>query len=315
MHKKTRISYSVSLILSILFAIGAASIRAYLLFAEYDASLGHFAPNSVLNTAFSVLMITAALCFITPCIFIMKEGKLRTVYTDLPTVFSSAFLSVVLILFSVFVLIETFKSDKTGGEFAFSFLSAIFAFLSAPYYVVRICGAKVTDGTVSLLSLFPVLLGCCLAFSFYFDTSMYMNSPIQLLHQASAIFIAFFALGECRITLNRVLWGLYTFVGLIAFILTFADSLPLIIYMPKAETVAYESIAAYFLIFAYSLYIISRIFSVYSLNARNAKSLISFFKATYLSKAQEEDVTPEEEPEQLHLDLSGTDTAAQNEQK
>ena len=315
MLKKTKISYSVSLILSLISAIAAAAIRIYLLFSEYDSALGHFAPDSALNTAFSALIITAAVFFIAPSIIIMKEQNLRTVYTDLPTVFSSACLSVVLLLFSVFVLIETFGTEKAGASLAFSLLSSLFALLSIPYYVLRICNVKIKDGTVSVLSLFPVLLGCSLAFSFYFDTSMYMNSPILLLHQASAMFIAFFALGECRITLNRVLWGLYTFTGLVAFILTFADSLPLIVYMPKAESVTYGSIVSYFLIFAFSLYIISRIFSVYSVNSRNAQSLISFFNKSYEAKKEEEEAVIANEPEQLHIDLGGNESNAQSEQK
>ena len=315
MLKKTRISYSVALILSLLSAIAAAAIRIYMLFSEYDSALGHFAPDSALNTAFCVLIITAAVFFITPCIIIMKEQRLRTVYTDLPTVFSSAFLSVVLFLFAVFVLIETFSSEKTGAAFAFSLLSSLFALLSVPYYILRICNAKIKHEAFLLLSLFPVLFGCSLAFSFYFDSSMYMNSPIILLHQASAMFIAFFALGECRIALNRVLWGLYTFVGLIAFILTFADSLPLIVYIPKAETVTSGSIVSYFLIFAFSLYIISRIFSVYSLNAKNAQSLISFFNKSYEAKTENAENATESAPEQLHIDLDGDDGNAQNEQK
>ena len=314
MLRKTRISYSVSLILSILFAIAAAALRIYLLFSEYDSALGHFASDSVMNTAFGVLIITSAVFFITPCIFIMKEKELRTVYTDLPTVFSSAFLSAVLVLFSVFVLIETFQTGKTGAAFVFSFISAIFSLLSVPYYILRICNANIKSETYSVLSFFPVLLGCALAFSFYFDNTMYMNSPIQILHQISAIFITFFALGECRITLNRVLWGLYTFVGLNAFILTLADSLPLIIYIPKAEAVTFGSIVSYFLIFAFSLYIISRIFSIYSLNSKNAQSLISFFKKSYETK-KEEEAASQPEAEQLHIDIDGNENNAQADQK
>ncbi|MBE6694921.1 MAG: hypothetical protein E7587_00560 [Ruminococcaceae bacterium] len=314
MLKKTRISYSVSLILSILSAIAAAVIRTYLLFSEYDPALGHFAPDSALNTAFGALIVTSAVFFITPCIFIMKEKTLRTVYTDLPTVFSASFLSVVLVLFSVFVLIETFGSEKVGAAFIFSLLSALFALLSVPYYVLRICNANIKSETYSALSFFPVLLGCALAFSFYFDNTMYMNSPVQILHQISAIFITFFSLGECRITLNRVLWGLYTFVGLNAFVLTLADSLPLIIYMPKAESVTYGNIASYFLVFAFSLYIISRIFSVYSLNSKNARSLISFFKKSYDTK-KEEEAAFQPEAEQLHIDIDGNESNAQSEQK
>lgn len=308
MLKKTRISYSVSLILSLVFAIGAAAIRIFMLFSEYDVSLGHFDSESVLNTAFFVLIITSALSFIVPCIFIMKEQELRTTYTDLPTVFSSSFLSVVLFLFSVFVLIEAFKSEKTGAALVFSIFSCLFALLSIPYYIMRICEFKTESKLLSVFSFFPALLGCSLAFCFYFDSSMYMNSPIILLHQASAIFIAFFSLGECRILLNRVLWGLYTFVGFVSFILTFSDSLPLIVYIPKSEAVSYESTASLFLIFAFSLYIISRVFSVYSLNSRNAQSLISFFKKSYEAKKAEDDVSIESEGEQLPLDLEGNES-------
>ena len=312
MLKKTRISYSVSLILSLVFAIGAAAIRIFMLFSEYDVSLGHFDSGSVLNTAFFVLIITAALFFIVPCIFIMKEQELRTTYTDLPTVFSSAFLSVVLFLFAVFVLIEAFKSEKAGAALVFSLFSSLFALLSVPYYIMRIFEFKPALKAVSVFSFFPVLLGCSLAFAFYFDSSMYMNSPITLLHQASAIFIAFFSLGECRVILNRVLWGLYTFVGFVSFILTFSDSLPLIVYIPSSEAVSYESTASLFLIFAFSLYIISRIFSVYSLNSTNAQSLISFFKTSYEKRKEDAQISVECEVEQLPLDLEGKESNEQD---
>lgn len=313
MNRTAKTAYSVSIILAIVLALSCVAIRTFLFFAEYDEALGHFAPLSLMNDAFNVLILVSIIAFIIPSVIMRKAKDIRVSYTDIPTLFSTAFLSIALLLFAIFVLIDASTLQKSGASLFFSVLCFIFALGSIPYYILRICTVKVKSEIYALLSIFPILLGCSFAFYFYFDNTMYMNSPVLILHQVAAMFIAFFALGEARIELGRVKWGLYIAVGLTAFTVTLADSLPYLFYIPAAQNVTYAKTAIAFLVFAFSLYIISRIFAIYALNSRDAEGLITFFKSIYGKKEDADGTEPH--AEQLIINLSGEENNAQNEQK
>ncbi len=313
MNRTTKTAYSVSLILAIVLALAAVAIRTFLFFAEYDEALGHFAPLSLMNDVFNVLILVSIIAFIIPSIIMRKAKDLRVSYADIPTLFSTAFLSIALLLFAIFILIDASTLQKSGASLFLSVLCFIFALGSIPYYILRICTIGIKSEIYALLSLFPILLGCTFAFYFYFDKTMYMNSPVLILHQIAAMFIAFFALGESRIELGRVKWGLYIAVGLTAFTVTLADSLPFLFYIPSAQNATHGATAIAFLVFAFSLYTISRVFAIYALNSRDAEGLITFFKTIYDKKANAKGA--ESPAEQLTIDLSGEENNAQNEQK
>ncbi len=310
MNKKIKTAYLVSLWVSIVLAFFAIILRSVMLLSQYEEAIGHFLYSSYLDDAFAILMLTSTVFLFITAIFMRGSENIRVDFSDLPTLFSTAFLSFSLFIFGIFMLIDASQLDKSGASLFFSVLSSIFAFLSVPYYILRLCGTNIKKDILSLLSFCPVIFGCALAFSSYFDASAYMNSPTIILNQLSAILIALFALGEARIILSRVKWPIYTAVGFTAFIVSVSDALPSLVFIPFSSNATYGKIITSFTIFAFALYIIARLFSIYALNSKDAKSLISFFSAIF--KKNNEENEPEA-PEQISMDLNGKEEESQNE--
>ena len=308
MNSKIKTAYSVSLIVSLVMALFGIAMRSVLLFSQFEEAIGHYFASSYIDDAYYILLAVSALFLIIPAIIIRKSENLRAGYSDLPTLFSASFLSLCLFLFGIFILIDASVLGKSGLSLFFSVLSSFFAFCSVPYYILRICNINIKEDFFTLLSFAPVLFSCSLAFCFYFDSSMYMSSPLLILNQVSAILIAFFCLSESRVQLNRAKWGLYIAIALIAFIVTASNSLPAILFIPVSESATYGKIISVFTVFAFSLFIISRAFSIYSLNSKNATSLISFFR-----KASETEKTEEDDGEQIAIDLDSPEALSEKE--
>lgn len=308
MNKKIKTAYLVSLSVSLVLAFFAIILRSFLLLSQYEEAIGHFLYSSYLDDAFAILLLTSAVFLFITAIFMRRSEGIRVEFSDLPTLFSTAFLSFSLFIFGIFMIIDAAQLSKGGASLVFSVLSSVFAFLSVPYYILRLCNANIKKDVLALLSFCPVIFGCALAFSSYFDASYYMNSPTIILNQLSAILIALFSLGEARIILGRVKWPIYTAVGLTAFIVAVSDSLPSLVFIPFSSTATYGKIITSFTVFAFALYIIARLFSIYALNSNDAKSIISFFKEVF--KRNHESV---DEPEQTTIDLSGKEEETQSE--
>jgi hypothetical protein len=309
MNKKIKTAYLVSLSVSIVLALFAIILRSFLLLSQYDEAIGHFLYSSYLDDAFAILLLVSAVFLFITSIFMRGSEGIRVEFSDLPTLFSSAFLSIALFVFGIFILIDAGIMGKSGFSLFFSAAASLFAFLSIPYYILRLASASIKKDILTLFSFAPVIFGCALAFLSYFDSSAYMNSPTIVLNQISGIMIALFSLGESRVLLSRIKWPLYTAVGLTAFIVTVSDALPSLVFIPFSENASYGKIIISFTIFAFSLYIIARLFSIYALNSRDAKSLISFFKEVF--KKNEEGDEPA--PEQISMDLSGKEEETESE--
>ena len=303
MTNKARITYAVSLIVSLVLAVAAAALRTYVLLTSFDEGTGNFDPTPFYD-AFLILIAVSVLLVIIPLILLRSMNDLRVRHDDVPSIFASAFTTVALVMYAVYSFIQVAQGTHSGMPLVFSIISAVTALASVPYFVCSLSGVKASEGTRSVFATLNVLFGCMLAFFFYTENTLYITSPIKILHIASAMVIAFFFIGESRIALNRVIWNFYACVAFPAFIVTFADAVSCLIYIPVNTSEGIGASAYCFLILAYSIYIFARLLSVYLVNCKNASGLLSVFEAsTKRAHAQDE----EQSAEQLHIDIEDTE--------
>ncbi len=312
MANKFRISFLSCFIITLVITLASLVLRTYNMLTGFDISTGNFDATAA-RTAWLVLIMVTVILAAVVLILLRRLDGLRVLYDDIPTIFSSAFMIIVLIAYATNAVVSAVNGTHTGVALAFSIISAILGLASAVFFVCIILKSPKAENLRSAFAVVCVVFCCSLAFFLYTENDLFATSPIKILHIASVMASAFFFLGECRIALNRTLWGLYIAVGFLALVLTATDAISCLIYIPAKGTEEIGSSAYAFLIFAFALYIFSRILAIYLLNAKNVKGLLAVFdKSTErLDKSVPETDEEENEPEQLHFEIEKSETSTE----
>ena len=310
MTNKVKTTYAVSLITALVLAIAAIALRTYVILTSFDEATANFDATPFYD-AYLILIAVSVLLVIIPLILLRSMNEVRVLRNDIPTLFSSAFCVLALAVYAIYSVIQVATGAYTGLSLAFSLISAACAIACCPYFVCTLAGARASDSTLSVFATLNVLFGCMLAFFLYTDNTLYITSPIKILHIASAMMIAFFFIGEARIALNRAIWNFYVCVSLIALIITSSDAVSCLIYVPVKSSEGIGASAHCFLILAFSLYIFSRLVAIYLVNCKDARGLLAVFEASS-RRAHAHD--GEDLAEQLHMNLEGSGDVQENEE-
>jgi hypothetical protein len=304
MTNKIKYSYVCSLIVSVVIAIAASALRASVLLTAFDDATGGFDPTPLYD-AFLILLAVTVLLVIVPLVLLRTMNNVKVVYDDIPTIFASAFMLVSLVMYVIHTVIEAANKTHAGtSAFIFSLLSAVLALASCAYFVTVLLTKKPSPSSRSVLAVLNVLFACIFALFLYTENQFFITSPVKALHILSAVLIAFFFVGECRICLDRTIWNLYLCVAFPAFIITACDAVSCLIYIPVKTSEEIGSSAYCFLILAYSLYILCRLISIYLSNCKNAKGLLAVFDASTSRKSNAEAI----DSEQLSMDIDSAST-------
>ncbi len=301
MTNKVKTTYAVSLITALFLTIAAIVLRTYVILTSFDEATSNFDASPFYN-AYLILIAVSVLLVIIPLILLRSMNEVRVLRNDIPSLFSSTFCLLALVVYAVYSIIQVATGAYTGLSLAFSLISAICALACCPYFICTLSGAKVSESNLSIFATLNVLFGCMFAFFLYTDNTLFITSPIKILHIASAMMIAFFFIGEARIALNRAIWSFYVCVSLIALIITSSDAVSCLIYIPVKSSEGIGASAHCFLILAFSLYIFSRLVAIYLVNCKDARGLLAVFEASS-RRAHADD--EEDLAEQLHMNIEG----------
>lgn len=275
-NKQNRALLFTAILAVPVLSVAAIILRAAALFSVFDGK-DYFLPGAALPDAFLILSLAAVLVFILFAILSRKKITLpaREGKTRLSLLFSSAFLSVTL---ATIVFVSVLSAMAATGPYIplFHILNAVFALLSILYlsYYLREL-ATVRTPLHTYLSLAPCLLSLSVAILLYFDQSTQMNQPAKLLSLAAFLLLACVFLVECRMLLASSVGALrYLTLG-VGFFLTVTASLPNLIYTLVRGKELVLSCAYDFLLFAFSLYLLSSLLELLPERERKVHCMVS----------------------------------------
>lgn len=289
-HKKALL---FSAILAVpLLSVAAVVLRAIALFTAFDGK-DYFLQSSPLPSAFLVLTLASAFVFLLFALIARKKLSIHIAErTELSILFSCAFLSVSL---AVTIFVSILSALQTTGPYIPLFYALIAAFgaVSIGYFSYALRSLPPTRSTFrTYLSLAPCLLSLACAILLYFDQSTQMNAPAKLLSLAAFLFLACAFLVECRFYLSAPSPAMRYLTLAIAFYLSLSVALPNLIYTLTRGTVLSLSTVFDFLLFAFALYLLSRLFELLPEESREVHCMVKAAVVENAEKADTEETTP-----------------------
>ncbi len=272
-----------------LLSLAAVIIRALALFTDFDGA-DYFLSLTSLPSAYLILSLAVVFVVALFAILLRKRMKLSEAQesTELPLLFSSAFLSVTLaatLLVSIFSAI----SSKDPLISFFHALIAVLAALTVGYLSFFLRGVAPTHSLLrTYLSLSPVLLTLSAAILLYFDHSTQINSPAKLLALAAFLSLALTFLVECRYYFTSPRAAMrYLTLG-IGFYLSISASLPNLIYTLARGNALVLSSVYDFLLFAFALYLLARLLELLPERDRETHGMVCNAAAEAVAESEEQ---------------------------
>ncbi len=287
--KKQHIPPLLAILLAPLLALVAVILRSVSLLTEWDMVTSYFFPEAPFLTAFTTLATVAILLF--ALFALLARHRLSPApeeNTDLPTLFSSAFLALTLGVCAVYAFVHL-SSEANSYSRALLAVLALLALLSLPYFV-RFLFWEIRPHRAALLARFgiaPAFFALAGAIYLFFDRTQQMNQPAKLFHLFAFVCVAVFALSECRFLSGQRRPALHYFFLAVGLFMTAAASIPNLIYTMLNTRELVLSTVYDFVLFAYFLYLTARLFQLAPRKARGAHPLTLAID----TRAEDEEVT------------------------
>ncbi|MDY3845727.1 MAG: hypothetical protein SOZ62_02305 [Eubacteriales bacterium] len=252
MSRKTKNSYAAVFASTVFIVFFLSVFRSWLLFNRYQPTNGSFSSDSYAIVMFTIFLSAFLIGVYSICLY--KKVNLGECSVTIPTMFSSIFVSVVLLAYFLMSLIPF--ADVVSYRFI-RLIAIIFSLFSIPYFLYGflIHGKKNGERRVLFcmaVTVFSVLNVIIRYLSYDYPS----NSPMKIHETLSLILITFFMLQECRASLGRTHWSVRIFIGLTAMVVLIPYCIPNLIYAAVKENVfAFENLITCFVIFAFAVYI------------------------------------------------------------
>ncbi len=137
--------------------------------------------------------------------------------------------------------------------------SAILGALSVVHFILTAMLTERHRAIRAYFALGTVLFTCFYTATMYFDPSMPINAPTEVVDEMAYLSVAVFFLYEARISLGREMWRGYSVFGLVAALLTAYASVPeLLAYFVEGKTLAH-SLESSILLFTLFVFIFARL--------------------------------------------------------
>ncbi len=248
-------------------AVATVVLRTVAMLTEYETEIGFYKDATLAIVTAVLLVTTAALLAVT--VYDRRDFFRFTVeYHELSTHFSGSFLGISLIFFAVTLLIDV--ASRTGLPLCFGILTAFFALLGCPLFLLRSFGGKALGSAKALLTVALSYFSFFFTVYLCFEGTMMLACPPKLLAIATWSLVTFFFLGEARIALGRPKWPLHTYITVLTAVFTAALSIPNLIYHAVRLEPVLENTVHDFVVFALFLYTSARLFAAFSSLARSA---------------------------------------------
>ena len=265
MTEKTRKIYRVYLSLTLLLAALLTVLRSLAILNHYDAAIGYFDGESLLSTLANVLTLLAVpFCLSIP--FVLGGGKLgqEARRFHLPTVFTAALTAFLLIAFASLrlteIATEILADAPTNPRVVFTSAgAALLSVFGAISFILTASLSAEVSAKKAFSTSAVVLFALCYAMFLYFESDLPLNAPQKLLTQVTMLVLAVFFLYETRVALACPMPAVRAAFGMLAMILTASASIPNLIYYLSSHSAVLWTPVHDFLLFAFFLYLTSRL--------------------------------------------------------
>ncbi len=318
-HKKHWLT--IGILLAPLFSLIAVILHCLSLFREFEGNRGYFAENAPVRTGLLAFCVAAFLIFILWAVIFRREFSLPVYTGSLTVFFSSSFMVVTLLVFSISGLLAL--SSAVGMTATFLLLASLLALVSVVYFLLFLHPASPINTKRGMLGIAPAFFALFMAMILYFDQSTQMNHPLKLLSLFAFLLIAIYALGECRGLFCRQAPALHFVITASAMLISAVASVPNILYALAEGKELVLSTVYDFVLFAYSLYILARLLQMLPYDLPMTHSMVRGFlqkeeemlagEEETPAAAEEVSATDEDELEQISVldDIADTDQNAQ----
>ncbi len=253
------------IILLLLIATAAVTLRTLACINNMEGDLIYFDDDS-LFFASAIVVIAGSFLLLTSSAVLHKvslKASFSSPLTYVPTgavcVALTALAATLISDAMVFTSYLPFSAALREPLFILNAACAILSALSLTHFILtavlterhRQLRAYFALGTIVFASLYAITL--------YFDRTMPINAPTEIVDEMAYLLVAIFFLYEARISLGRELWRGYCAFGLTAALLTAYASIPeLLVYFIDGRTLAL-SIESSMLLFALFIFIFARL--------------------------------------------------------
>ena len=268
MTEKTKKAYRIYLSFAILFALALTAVRSYAVLRYYDLESRYFELGAALpNVVHALAWLSLIFALLVP--LTLGKGKLSAppIRFHLPTAFTSALVAFLLIAFATLHISdigEAFLSDKAIDfrPFISLVVSVIAAAIGSVSFILSASFAREISAKKAITTLCVVVFAAFYSTILYFDRRVNYNDPQYVLAEMTLVAIAFFFLFESRLALARPKPATRVGLGLTAMILAFSSSVPNLLFYLVNRKPIFENPMHDFLIFAFALYILARLFAL-----------------------------------------------------
>lgn len=246
-------------IVAILFSIGAVIIRTLLMLDKNYNSTAGFYPDIALKYIFYYSLVAFVIVSFVMALIYIKEGK-----NQIPLPFSAALNVISLITACVFggFVIYTLAGFVIPGTVAptnFELISAVICVLPVLYFASA--KSKMGDARAILCSGSALVL-LALVFGLYFSTEISYVNHNAILCYGAAIFMMLAVVAEANSILGRKFLRRYISYAPVAIVLSFALSIPDIIYAIINLSAPLQNIYHDFIFLALGAYHLAKLLSL-----------------------------------------------------
>ncbi len=198
------------LIITIVATFIGAALRCVNLFLFFEEEIGYFAPNAVLPTVMHIFFALCVAFFLICSVMLRKKKLVGCDDKNLFVTFSSAFAAITLLLIAFYTVYSFVALNSTAGESNIKtlFFGAALA-LSSVYFFMNT--AKRSSDAQGLLVIVLIAVIVFIVATLYFDVTIPMNSPNQILFNMAAISALLFFISESKARISTEKTWLYVF--------------------------------------------------------------------------------------------------------
>lgn len=264
MNKNSR-RLGLYILLMLLISAAAVTLRTLACVNNMEGDLIYFG-NDTLALASGIVIAAGAVLLLTSAAVLYKS-PLRASFTSpltyIPT--AAVCVSLLALIFTLWGNALTITSylpfDNAIRDpiFILNVLSSICAALSVVHFVLTAILTERHRQLRAYFALGTILFACFYTALLYFENTMPINAPTEIVDEMAYLMVAIFFLYEARISLGREMWRGYSAFGLVAALLTAYASIPeLLTYLIEGKLLSLSLESSVFLFTAF-LFIFSRL--------------------------------------------------------
>ena len=264
MNKNSR-RLGLYMLLMLLIATAAVALRTLACINNMEGNLIYFG-DETLAFASGVTVVAGVALLLTSAAVLHKvplRASFSSPLTYIPTAaVCVALVSLIFVLWGDAATITSYLSFKYAVReplFILNVVSALLGALSVAHFILT---ALLTERHRQLRAYFAlgtILFVCFYTALLYFENTMPINAPTEIVDEMAYLSAAIFFLYEARISLGREMWRGYSAFGLVAALLTAYASIPeLLAYFISGKILAL-SLESSILLFTIFIFIFSRL--------------------------------------------------------